>query len=140
MLHSISEKKFILFLQVTLGQFDKAAALFEEALQANPDDWTSLQQYLDCMMPITAAFESAVKRCPAQTRLQNTECLDELKNCKASQLCIPGLRASNLAANLSNIYTLQDFKGELVASLKKLAWRYGPRSLCCMCAWDCFGP
>ena len=37
-------------LQIALGRFDRAAALFREALQDNPDDWTSLQQYLDCML------------------------------------------------------------------------------------------
>ena len=35
-------------MQVALGQFQEASALFREALMDNPDDWTSLQQFLDC--------------------------------------------------------------------------------------------
>lgn len=40
-------------LQVALKQLQQAAALFKEALLDSPDDWTSLQQYLDCMLPQT---------------------------------------------------------------------------------------
>lgn len=40
-------------LQVDLNQQGKAAALFKEALLDNPDDWTSLQHYLDCMLART---------------------------------------------------------------------------------------
>jgi len=37
-------------MQIELGQLSQAAALFREALMENPDDWTSLQQYLDCTL------------------------------------------------------------------------------------------
>ncbi|KAL3136699.1 hypothetical protein ABBQ38_005934 [Trebouxia sp. C0009 RCD-2024] len=40
-------------LHVALKQLQQAAALFKEALLDSPDDWTSLQQYLDCMLPQT---------------------------------------------------------------------------------------
>ena len=36
--------------QIALGQLQEAAALFREALMDTPDDWTSLQQYLDCKL------------------------------------------------------------------------------------------
>lgn len=73
-----------LHVQVTLGQFEKAAALFKEALQAHPDDWASLQQYLDCMMPSTACPRSAVGKHLAQAKLvqlndlEKPEGLDQL--------------------------------------------------------------
>ncbi len=41
-------------MQIELGQMPQAAALFREALMHNPDDWTSLQQYLDCTLNITS--------------------------------------------------------------------------------------
>lgn len=56
--------------QIKLADLDKAAALYKEALQANPDDWTSLQLYLDCILPCTAQPESAVRKCNALDRLQ----------------------------------------------------------------------
>ncbi len=37
-------------MQIAQGQFKEAAALFKEALWDNPDDWTSLQQYLGCIL------------------------------------------------------------------------------------------
>ena len=37
-------------MQIELGQLQEAAALFQNALMDNPDDWTSLQQYLDCVL------------------------------------------------------------------------------------------
>lgn len=40
-------------LQVALKQQGQAAALFKEALLHNPDDWTSLQSYLDCILTQT---------------------------------------------------------------------------------------
>ena len=86
MLYSFHIRNPILSLQIALGQFDKASALYEEALQANPDDWTSLQQYLDCMMPISAASESAVSKHHAQAGSQLVESLNELESYKASQL------------------------------------------------------
>lgn len=49
-----------MMVQIPLGQLKQAAALFEEALKENPDDWTSLQQYLDCLLPSTARANSAV--------------------------------------------------------------------------------
>ena len=64
----IKQHQSQLHVQVTLGQFDKAATLFEEALQANPDDWASLQQYLDCLMPSTACPRSAVGKHLAQAK------------------------------------------------------------------------
>lgn len=33
-----------------MNQQGQAAALFKEALLDNPDDWTSLQHYLDCIL------------------------------------------------------------------------------------------
>ncbi len=42
-------------MQIELGQLSQAAALFREALMGNPDDWTSLQQYLDCTLTISSA-------------------------------------------------------------------------------------
>ena len=36
--------------QIVLGQLPEAAALFIEALMDSPDDWTSLQQYLNCTL------------------------------------------------------------------------------------------
>ncbi|DBA84768.1 TPA: hypothetical protein ACH3X1_005807 [Trebouxia sp. C0004] len=41
-------------LHIELGQIPQAAALFREALMDNPDDWTSLQQYLDCTLTISS--------------------------------------------------------------------------------------
>lgn len=41
-------------MQIELGQMPQAAALFREALMDNPDDWTSLQQYLDCTLTISS--------------------------------------------------------------------------------------
>lgn len=41
-------------LHIELGQMPQAAALFREALMDNPDDWTSLQQYLDCTLTISS--------------------------------------------------------------------------------------
>ena len=40
-------------LQVALKQLKQAAALFKEALLDSPDDWTSLQHYLDCTLTQT---------------------------------------------------------------------------------------
>ena len=36
--------------QAEIGQRQQAAALFKEALLVSPDDWTCLQQYLDCVI------------------------------------------------------------------------------------------
>lgn len=41
-------------MQIELGQMPQAAALFQAALMDNPDDWTSLQQYLDCTLVISS--------------------------------------------------------------------------------------
>ena len=46
-------------MQIELGQMPQAAALFQEALMDNPDDWTSLQQYLDCTLTITSGDHGA---------------------------------------------------------------------------------
>ena len=43
----------LFLLQVALKQQGQAAALFKEALLHNPDDWTSLQSYLDCILTQT---------------------------------------------------------------------------------------
>ena len=40
-------------LQVALHQQGQAAALFKEALLDSPDDWVSLQHYLDCILTQT---------------------------------------------------------------------------------------
>ena len=37
-----------------MNQQGQAAAMFKEALMDHPDDWTSLQHYLDCMLTQTA--------------------------------------------------------------------------------------
>lgn len=47
-------------LQVALKQLQQAAALFKEALLDSPDDWTSLQQYLDCMLPQSSEADGDV--------------------------------------------------------------------------------
>lgn len=41
--------------QVEAGRLPEAAALCREALQDNPDDWTMLQTWLDCLLPSTQA-------------------------------------------------------------------------------------
>ena len=45
--------------QVEAGRLPLAAALCREALQDNPDDWTMLQSYLDCLLPSTQAGRQA---------------------------------------------------------------------------------
>lgn len=45
--------------QVEAGQLQKAAKLYREALQENPDDWAALQAYLDCRLPASAAPAAA---------------------------------------------------------------------------------
>ncbi|KAL3145468.1 hypothetical protein ABBQ32_003295 [Trebouxia sp. C0010 RCD-2024] len=47
-------------LHVALKQLQQAAALFKEALLDSPDDWTSLQQYLDCMLPQSSEADGDV--------------------------------------------------------------------------------
>lgn len=37
------------------GNLREAAALYEEAVLENPDDWLALQAYLDCLLPGSAA-------------------------------------------------------------------------------------
>lgn len=53
-------------LQIALGQMPQAAALFREALMDNPDDWTSLQQYLDCTMTISSGDHGSDARDSAE--------------------------------------------------------------------------
>lgn len=45
-------------MQVAAGELGPAAALYEEALLENPDDWLALQAYLDCLLPRSAAAGS----------------------------------------------------------------------------------
>jgi hypothetical protein len=42
-------------MQAEAGRPAEAAALHREALLENPDDWGSLQAYLDCRLPGSAA-------------------------------------------------------------------------------------
>ncbi|DBA69455.1 TPA: hypothetical protein ACH3X2_012800 [Trebouxia sp. C0005] len=53
-------------LHIALGQMPQAAALFREALMDNPDDWTSLQQYLDCTMTISSGDHGSDARDSAE--------------------------------------------------------------------------
>lgn len=71
-------------LQIALGHLDKAAALFKEALKDNPDDWTSLQHYLDCIL--TERGSSGDVKARDQTKL--TDDMSELS--VQDQLQVPG--------------------------------------------------
>lgn len=64
--------------QIALGQFPEAAALFREALMDTPDDWTSLQQYLDCTLGSSTGNEdgAALAHQMAHLSLQDQQVLN----------------------------------------------------------------
>ncbi|GBF93925.1 hypothetical protein Rsub_06174 [Raphidocelis subcapitata] len=43
-----------------LGRAREAAALYEEAVREQPDDWTALQLYLDCLLPPDCSSRTAL--------------------------------------------------------------------------------
>ena len=72
-------------LQFALGHLDKAAALFKEALYDNPDDWTSLQQYLGCILSKRNA--SGDGQAGEQTNMYELSVQDQLQVLGCSACC-----------------------------------------------------
>lgn len=114
-------------MQIELGQLQEAAALFQNALMDNPDDWTSLQQYLDCVLvprteaqdetnPPSAESQAGIPNGMSRLELQDRQQVSQASTVHSTRLkCKPEMTAlPDHASNSHHAWLILDYTSGMI--------------------------